>query len=183
MSATGQRDYPTFRANAAPTLLPLARVLTVDRNAAESLVTTVLDSVGRRWHRVGEEPLTYARRLLYREYAGQRPAAPAPPDTGAAGGWAAALRRLTPRARVLLVLRYLLRYPDAETATVLGTSAGAVRHELADVLTELRRIRGGAEPEAPDRLTTDPEFETALSDTLRQLAAAPGDPPVAVPAG
>lgn len=64
---------------------------------------------------------------------------------------AAALARLSPRQRAVIVLRYYEDLTDAQVAAELGLSAGTVKRHGHDALNRLRAV-------APDLLST-PEGE------------------------
>jgi len=53
---------------------------------------------------------------------------------------AAGLRRLGPRQRAVLVMRYFDDLPDAEIATILGCGPGTVRSQAARALARLREL-------------------------------------------
>jgi RNA polymerase sigma factor (sigma-70 family) len=56
------------------------------------------------------------------------------------GGLLAALAKLPPRQRAVLVLRYYERYSDEEIAATLAISRGTVRSQAARALDKLRHI-------------------------------------------
>lgn len=66
-----------------------------------------------------------------------------------------ALRRLTPRQRAVLVLRYFEDYTEAQAAAVLGCSPNTVKSQTRRALTRVRQL-------APDLLADlDPRAEVA----------------------
>jgi RNA polymerase sigma-70 factor (sigma-E family) len=122
------RDEEEFRAFATahePRLLRAAYLLTGDCGTAEDLVQTALFKTAQRWRRVAAsgDPEPYVRRILYTEHVSswRRRGAPEvlgadPPERSHSADDAddperrlvlrAALARLTPRQRAVLVLRY-----------------------------------------------------------------------------
>ena len=76
---------------------------------------------------------------------------PAPPAQPAGDSMAAfadlrhAIRRLSHRRRLLLVLHWYLDLPVSEVATITGSSEDAVKSELSRAVRELRRLLGVGE--------------------------------------
>jgi RNA polymerase sigma factor (sigma-70 family) len=56
-----------------------------------------------------------------------------------------AIRRLSHRRRLLLVLHWYLDLPVSEVATITGSSEDAVKSELSRAVRELRRLLGVGE--------------------------------------
>lgn len=132
----------------------LARLLTGDRHDAEDLVQVVLSRVATRWEQI-DDPAAYARRTLYTQAVsrwrrlGRRAAerltdaVPEPASVPAGDPetrlvLSAALRRLTPRQRAVLVLRYYEDRTEAETAELLGVALGTVKSQTRHALRRLR---------------------------------------------
>jgi RNA polymerase sigma-70 factor (sigma-E family) len=152
----------------------LAYLLLGDTHAAEDLTADVLLAVWRQWNRVSqvEYPQAYLRRMVtnqaatrHRRRARERHslerlfAAPADvrhePDSAAVIDVRSALRRISPRRRACLVLRYAFDLSEREVAQTLGISVGAVksqaskglaqlRNELDDVVTETHALASSA---------------------------------------
>ena len=71
-------------------------------------------------------------------------AAPDGPDVETRTVLRAALARVAPRARAVLVLRFLLDLPVDEVAELLGCSAGTVKSQTSLGLKALRGLLGGS---------------------------------------
>ncbi len=156
MDAESEREFREFVAARAGALFRSAYLLTGQREQAEDLLQTVLARVARRWRQIHLQPEAYARRALYHEQVsrwrllswGRETAAGAVPDAAAPGdeaaavdlrvSLAAALRRLTPRQRAVVVLRYLEDLAETDVAAVLDVSVGTVRSTAYRALARLR---------------------------------------------
>lgn len=136
-------------------LLRTAYLLTGDPDDAEDLLQVALAKCYPRWHRLADRPEPYVRRVLAREsinrWRGRRwretPSAvlsePVDPhhDPDAHDRrleLAAALGRLSPRQRAVVVLRYFDDLTERETAQLLGVSVGTVKSHARDALARLR---------------------------------------------
>ena len=161
-------------------LMRVAVALTGSRADGEDLLQAALERVLRNWHRVESDPEGYLWRTLYHlaadrwrqrgrwrtrlaEFRGQ-----APTDTG--DGVAAVdlrdelvrlLRRLPPRQRAVIVLRYWEQHSETETAALLGCSEGTVKSAAARGLRRLRELaaawqepEGGPAPRTKSRSGT-----------------------------
>ena len=154
-------------------LLRTAYLVVWDTADAEDVVQECLLQVARRWPRVRsmDNPLGYARRILInvaldgsdrraRERLGRTHlddgALEAQPDHGAAGAYGqvdarlelrAALARLPPRQRAVLVLRYFDDLSEAQVARALGCSLGTVKSTASRGLDRLRLAMN----DTPDR--------------------------------
>ncbi|MEV4620118.1 SigE family RNA polymerase sigma factor [Asanoa sp. NPDC049573] len=151
----------SFRDYVAARLVSLSRaafLLTGDRHLAEDLVQQALIQVASRWEKIsaGGDPDPYVRRVLYTQHVSwwrrhrliDRPHA-VPPDVVVADRAhdtdteltvRQALRRLTPKQRAVLVLRYFEDLTEAQTAEVLGLSVGTVKSNTRDALARLRAV-------------------------------------------
>ncbi|MEV0716110.1 SigE family RNA polymerase sigma factor [Asanoa sp. NPDC050611] len=154
----------SFRDYVAARLAGLSRaayLLTGDRHLAEDLVQQALIQVASRWEKISAagDPDPYVRRVLYHQHVSwwrrrrlvDRPHAE-PPDTAVTDRVSdkavsdkdteltvrQALRRLTPRQRAVLVLRYFEDLTEVQTAEVLGCSVGTVKSNTRDALARLR---------------------------------------------
>jgi RNA polymerase sigma-70 factor (sigma-E family) len=142
-----------------PGLSRLAYLLTGNHADAQDLVQGALTRTAAHWRRVVryDDPVAYVRRVMVNEsiswwrrrrrvridpvYAVPDAAQP----DGSAGSIARvvlwdALRRLTPRQRALLVLRFLEDRSVDDTAALLGCSAGTVKSETHRALARLRTL-------------------------------------------
>jgi RNA polymerase sigma-70 factor (sigma-E family) len=162
--------HESFQAYVRARSAALARVaylLTGDRHAAEDLVQEALIRVAGRWPRVVAQgdPDPYVRRVLYHQHVSlwrrsrhrpmpvpDLPEAVTPDPAGAltrALTVRAALARLTPKQRAVLVLRYFEDRSEAEAAQLLSCSVGTIKSQTSKALARLRQI-------APDLLAPAP---------------------------
>lgn len=139
-----------------PVLSRIAFLLTGDVHTAEDLVQETLLRVVAKWRRIAAagDPDPYVRKVLYHLHVSwwrqhrQRivPHADVPdrasPDPSAelARNLAlrAALAKLPPRQRAVVVLRYFEDLTEAQTAEVLGCRVGTVKSHTRDALARLR---------------------------------------------
>ncbi|MFI6871944.1 SigE family RNA polymerase sigma factor [Streptomyces sp. NPDC050400] len=154
-SAEGFREFVASRSSA---LLKTAVLLSGgDRHAGEDLLQNALIKVAGRWSRV-DDPEAYVRQVLYRQQVSRwrlkwprREVSYGEVPDGAAGDGGtsaaelrvvmrAALARLTPRQRTVLVLRYFEDLPEGDVARVLGISVGTVRSTTQRSLVRLRGL-------------------------------------------
>ncbi|PPK90820.1 RNA polymerase sigma-70 factor (sigma-E family) [Kineococcus xinjiangensis] len=159
-----REDFSEWAHAASPRLCRIARVLTVDADAAEDLVQDVLEKMYVRWHRI-EEPDAYARRALTnavtsrwrRQGRRQETSWEAREDAGAshppvyphAGteeriDLLGDLARLPPRQRAVLALRYLDDRSEQEVADLLDISPGTVKSQTSKALARLRHPLGAS---------------------------------------
>ena len=75
------------------------------------------------------------RERLVAEHAGGR----GPTTRCATHALWAALRRLPPRQRTVIALRYLADRTEAQTAELMGCSVGTVKSQASDAMRTLRR--------------------------------------------
>jgi RNA polymerase sigma-70 factor (sigma-E family) len=137
-------------------LVRTAYLLTANHHDAEDLVQTALVKAVAVWGRIEERPDPYVRRILvndhisrWRRHRGREVTVPSVPEVPDAGGHRdldeglvlrAALARLAPRQRAVLVLRYYDDLTERETADVLGIAIGTVKSTARDALARLRRL-------------------------------------------
>jgi RNA polymerase sigma-70 factor (sigma-E family) len=154
-----QQAFEAFVADASARLVRTAYLLCGDRGHAEDLVQTALLRTARRWPRARRQPEAYARRVLVNlakdrwrtlgrrvhEVSGDRDVVP---DLGVDQDdlvlerqWLlAAVRRLPPGQRAVLVLRFLDDLSVAETAAALECSAGTVKSQTSRALDRIRDV-------------------------------------------
>jgi RNA polymerase sigma-70 factor (sigma-E family) len=151
----GDESFAAFVVAEQHRLLRLAYLLAGDRGHAEDLVQTALMKAYRHWDRITGrgEPAAYVRRVLVTTHTSwrRRPArreqvAERLPDVAAAtyfpsddaDALQAALRRLPPRMRATLVLRYFEDLSEQQAASVLGCSVSTVNTQTTRGLARLR---------------------------------------------
>jgi RNA polymerase sigma-70 factor (sigma-E family) len=152
-------DFSAFVQARTPSLLRSAYLLTGDQHLAEDLVQSALARTHLSWRRlrVTDNAEAYTRKVMYHAQVNVwrrrrfREAAlsvvPEPADLTDAPShidlrlsvWAA-LRRLTPKQRAVLVLRYLEDRSEAETANLLNVSQGTVKSQTSYALSRLRTL-------------------------------------------
>lgn len=135
-------------------LLRTAYLLTGSVHAAEDLVQISLLKVMPRWDRIGD-PMSYLRRTMVNQRTSlwrrlrrellraDVPEEAAPDGTGDAvrrTALLAELRRLPPRMRAVLILRYWEDLSEMQTAAVLGCSVGTVKSQVSRGLARLRTL-------------------------------------------
>lgn len=153
--------FTEFVAGRGHDLLRFAHVLCQSREQAEDLLQDALAVAYVHWARVErtESPEAYVRRVMVNRHISlwrrhrnrvepraQLPDTPAPDGTEAGAArdeMYRLLRRLAPRQRAAVVLRYYADCSDAEIAEVLGCSAATVRSQISRALGTLRVL---AEP-------------------------------------
>jgi RNA polymerase sigma-70 factor (sigma-E family) len=154
-----KRDFDglaTLVAERGNALLATAVLLAGSRAAGEDLLQAALERLMRSWGRVREDREGYLRRTMYNlavddwrrrrrrpevlaavEPAGQ----PDGTDTLALRqALVAALAKLPPRQRAVLVLRYWEQLSEAEAAKVLGCSVGTIKSTASRGLSRLREL-------------------------------------------
>jgi RNA polymerase sigma-70 factor (sigma-E family) len=161
LDADGRRtvddDLSELLAVRGRALLATAVLLAGSRPAGEDLLQAALERMLRRRPRLAEaDPEGYLRRVLYHlavdDWRRRRRRLevlvavepPGEPDrTGEVQlrrDLVAALARLQPRQRAVLVLRYWEQLSEAEAAAVLGCSVGTVKSSASRGLARLREL-------------------------------------------
>ncbi len=147
-------EFVEFAEAASPRLRRTAFLLCGDWHTAEDLVQTALTRVFLAWRKIRRQDAVYAyatRTLMNCYLADRRLKRPVEvltdqlPDTAAAGSAPetrlvvlAALAKLPPRARAVVVLRYWADLSIEEVAATLDCSPGNVTSQSARALSKLR---------------------------------------------
>lgn len=133
-------------------LLRSAYLVCGDHHLAEDLLQGALVKLALRWSRVREgDPEAFLRTVMYRDAISwwrrwrREDLSGAPPEGPDQGEdvpnrlvFEAALRRLPPRQRAVLVLRYFDDLTEARTAEILGVTVGTVKSQASAALRKLR---------------------------------------------
>lgn len=163
MREDDERGYSQFVQGRVTALQRTAYHLCGDWHEAHDLVQAALIRLYRHWRRVSaaDSPDAYVRRMLVNVFLDQRrgwwsrhvrpfgdppelPASTADPAVDLVVDRTvdlqAALARLSPGQRAVLVLRYWEGLDVAETAAALGCSPGTVKSQTSYAITALRRL-------------------------------------------
>lgn len=153
--ARNDLGFAEFMAARWAPLYRTAYLLTGDRHRAEDLLQGALARTCARWDAIRDKGAAdaYVRRAMVhaasRQWGrrGREIVTDELPDPGHGGGldvsadhlvlWEE-IRRLPPRMRATLVLRYLEDLTEAETARELGCSVGSVKSQTHHALKRLR---------------------------------------------
>jgi RNA polymerase sigma-70 factor (sigma-E family) len=175
MSAQLDSEFREFMHSRWPAMVRLAYVLTGDQGHAEDVAQAAFARAYASWPKVRrtENPEGYVRRIVinenrnrFRKHRVTEQLTGAPPEPGPGAGpgpgladatsqydersvLMAALRRLGPRQRAVVVLRYWLGLTEAETAAELNCSVGTVKSQASRALASLRQsaelVDGGSQ--------------------------------------
>ncbi len=152
-----EREYVEYVTARLPKLHRAAYLLCGDPHRAEDIVQSTALAVYLKWRRVraADNIDGYVHRMLVRQYLDQqrlgwwrvllmdRPperAAPPPPGIEERDAVTAALARVAPGQRAVLVLRFFCDLSVEATAAALGCSTGTVKSQTARGLATLRRL-------------------------------------------
>jgi len=155
LTASEER-FDGFVRAASPRLLRAARLLVGDWAAAEDLVQTAFEKTWPRWGRLldDQQRLAYLHRVLTnaflrgqrRQWMGEIATGDLPHRAAVDEADAlvlrtsilAAMRRLPPRQRAVIALRYLADLTEIQTAAAMRCSTGTVKSYSARALAALR---------------------------------------------
>ncbi|MEV0620554.1 SigE family RNA polymerase sigma factor [Nonomuraea sp. NPDC050404] len=152
-----ERDYVAYVEARLPALRRLACYLCKDEHRADDLVQNTITRLYVRWNRAREarDLHRYVDKMLLRTFLNEQrlgwwtrvwltdgprdlPGPGDDPETRVVVR--AALARVPPRQRAVLVLRFLCDLPVTEVAELLGCSAGNVKSQSARGLARLREL-------------------------------------------
>lgn len=157
-------DFAAFVVARSARLMHVAHMLCGDREQAQDIAQTALEKAYVRWDRIRlADPFAYVRQVVVNECRmgwrrrsrGDLPLATVGEvDLGARSAsyvedpavmvtqrvdLLAALAGLTRRERTVVVLRYVERLTEADTARIVGIAPGTVKSTLARARDKLRR--------------------------------------------
>ena len=159
MSAESDEEFREFMRGRWPAMVRLAYGLTGDLGHAEDVAQAAFARAYASWSRVARtgDPDAYVRRIVINENNSRfrrrrvaerlvdavpepsgRRAADTADALGASEALLKALRRLGPRQRAVVVLRFWMDMSEAETAAALGCSLGTVKSQASRALAALR---------------------------------------------
>ena len=158
---TAYAGFEQFVVARRDALLRTAYLLTGDHHDAEDLVQSALIKVVPKWARINDRPEPYVRQVLARESVNRwrrrrwrevtTDAVPESMHHDSTDRIALLedLRKLSPRQRAVLVLRYFDDLTEADTAAALGISVGTVKSHARGALARLRNELPGEQSAAP----------------------------------
>jgi RNA polymerase sigma-70 factor (sigma-E family) len=155
MDPRGEAEFAEFMQGRWSALVRMGYGLTGDQGLAEDLAQTALAKAYASWRRVRRagDPDAYVRRIMLnanhsrfrkrrvREQLTDRPPETRAEETGRPddrSALMAALMRLPPGQRAVVVLRYWMDMTETEAAAALGCSVGNVKSQAARALAKLR---------------------------------------------
>jgi RNA polymerase sigma-70 factor (sigma-E family) len=159
LMAGAERDDELARLwrEAYPGLVRLAYLVVGDRNLAEELAQDAFIRVWRSWDRILREESAAAylratvvnlarnslrRRILEARHRAARDERPPPGEPLERLDFVRAVLMLPPRQRACVALRYYEDLTEAETARILGISAGTVKSQTHKALRRLHELLG-----------------------------------------
>jgi RNA polymerase sigma-70 factor (sigma-E family) len=161
MRAEAEREYVEYLSARLPRLHRTAYLLCGDAHLAEDLVQSTALALFRKWRtvRAADNVDAYVHRVLVNQFLGERRrpwsrvllsdrppdrAAPAPAVAEERDTVRAALARLAPRQRAVLVLRFFCDLSVEGTAAALQCSEGNVKSQTSRGLATMRQLLGGS---------------------------------------
>lgn len=159
MLAEAEREFTEYLRARLPRLHRAAYLLCGDAHLAEDLVQSTALALFRKWRtvRAADNVDAYVHRVLVNQFLGERRrpwsrvllsdrpperAAPAQPVAEEHDAVQAALARLAPRQRAVLVLRFLCDLSVDYTAAALHCSTGNVKSQTSRGLANMRQLLG-----------------------------------------
>jgi RNA polymerase sigma-70 factor (sigma-E family) len=154
-SVNSEPEFVAFVETRQHRLLRSAYLVCGDHHLAEDLLQNALVKLALRWRQVHDgDPEAFVRTILYRDAVSWwrrlrrerlSDAVPEPPperdsDVPTRLLFERALRRLPPRQRAVLVLRYFDDLSEVRTAEILGISVGTVKSQASAALRRLREV-------------------------------------------
>jgi RNA polymerase sigma-70 factor (sigma-E family) len=157
MNAQLDTEFRDFMHGRWQAMVRLAYALTGDQGHAEDVAQAAFARAYAAWPRVRrtENPEAYVRRIVvnenrnrFRKLRVAERLTDMPPESGSADATSqydersaliAALQRLGPRQRAVVVLRYWLGLTEAEAAAELNCSVGTVKSQASRALASLRQ--------------------------------------------
>jgi RNA polymerase sigma-70 factor (sigma-E family) len=158
MDPETRQDFTAFVEARSHALFRIALALTGHRQQAEDLLQTVLAKAYRHWGDVRHgHPEAYLRRALYRQQVswwrrpmrGREVTTGRLPDSPGADlteqvdlslALRESMKRLAPKQRAVLVMRYLDDLPDEKIAEILRCRPSTVRSQATRALDRLRAL-------------------------------------------
>lgn len=158
--ATDEEQYTEYVTERLPALRRIAYLLCGDSHRADDIVQNAITRLYVHWRkaRAAENIDAYVRTIVVRTFLNEQRTgwlsrvrlvsetpdrhAPPGPDVETTQVLHAALARVPPKQRAVLVLRFLYDLPVAEVAGILGCSTGNVKSQTAHGLTALRKQLG-----------------------------------------
>jgi RNA polymerase sigma-70 factor (sigma-E family) len=159
VSAESDEQFREFMRGRWPAMVRLAYGLTGDLGHAEDVAQAAFARAYASWARVARtgDPDAYVRRIVINENNSRfrrrrvserlvdavpeppgRPASDAADALSDSAALLKALRRLGPRQRAVIVLRFWMDMSEAETAAALNCSVGTVKSQASRALAALR---------------------------------------------
>jgi RNA polymerase sigma-70 factor (sigma-E family) len=152
--AEARASFEEYVRARTPALTRIAYLLAGNSHDAEDLVQSALEKAAVRWRHI-DDPEAYLRRAIYTKAVSRwrrtrarppemltdaPPERPVETDHDVRLVLADALRRLTPKQRAVLVLRFYEDRTETEAAALLGVSPGTVKSQTRHALRRMREL-------------------------------------------